>query len=496
MTLLPHLAALQVVIPLLAAPICMMLRRPGPAWGFATLVALTDFVISLVLLWQVQTGGAFSYAIGNWAAPWGIEYRVDALAAYMLVIISAMGAAVMLFARRSIEAEIQHERIYLFYTCYLLCLTGLLGMVITGDAFNLFVFLEISSLSSYAMIAMGRGRRALAASFHYLILGTVGATFYVIGIGLVYALTGTLNMADLSRLLPEAAGYRTLEVALAFITVGVALKLALFPLHKWLPDAYSYAPSVVSAFLASTATKVALYVLIRLFFTVFGANYLTEGIPVAEVLLVTAIAAMFSGSAVAIWQADLKRSLAYSSVAQIGYMVLGVALISAAGMAAGLLHLFNHALMKACLFLALGAVFYRLKSVNIRDMEGIARQMPLTMGAFVVGGLSLIGVPLTAGFISKWYLMLASFQDGRWWLAVLIVLSSLLAVVYVWRVVEAAYLRPRPHGAPAVREAPVSLLAPLWGLALANIWFGLDTSYSYGAARWAAEALFRAGGLL
>lgn len=484
-----NLAALQVVIPLLAAPVAIVMRQPVVAWAWATIVSVIAFACSIGLLLQVQAGGTISYEIGAWPPPWGIEYRVDLLAAYMLVLISGIGAAVLVYARESVEAEIDPPRIYLFYVCYLLCLTGLLGMVITGDAFNLFVFLEISSLSSYAMIAMGRNRRALAAAYQYLVLGTVGATLYVIGVGLLYMLTGTLNMADLATLVPQADAYRTMEVALAFLTVGLALKLALFPLHKWLPDAYSHAPSVVTAFLASTATKVALYVVIRLFFTIFGEQYLLEDLPVANVLLIAAIAAMFSGSAVAIWQGDLKRSLAYSSVAQIGYMVLGVALVSAAGVAAGLLHLFNHALMKACLFMALGAVFYRIGSVHIRDMEGIARQMPFTMAAFVVGGLSLIGVPLTAGFISKWYLMLASFEDGRWWLAVLIVLSSLLAVIYVWRVVEAAYLRPRPHGAPAVREAPLGLLLPTWGLAAANIWFGLDTGFSYGVARAAAAAL-------
>lgn len=487
--ILANLAALQVVIPLTAAPLAVLVRNPVIAWAWATLIGLIAFACSIGLFLQVQATGTISYAIGDWAPPWGIEYRVDMLAAYMLVLISGIGAAVLLYARLSVEKEIPAERIYLFYVCYLLCLSGLLGMVITGDAFNLFVFLEISSLSSYAMIAMGRGRRALAAAYHYLVLGTVGATFYVIGVGLMYMLTGTLNMADLAATIETIPGYRTLEVALAFLTVGLALKLALFPLHKWLPDAYSYAPNVVTAFLASTATKVALYVVIRMFFTVFGESYLLEDLPVANVLLIAAIAAMFSGSAVAIWQGDLKRSLAYSSVAQIGYMVLGVALVSAAGMAAGLLHLFNHALMKACLFLALGAVFYRTGSVHIQDMQGIARQMPFTMAAFVVGGLSLIGVPLTAGFVSKWYLMLASFEDGRWWLAVLIVASSLLAVIYVWRVVEAAYLRPRPHGAPEVREAPLSLLLPTWGMALANIWFGLDTGFSYGSARAAAAAL-------
>ncbi|SOD96703.1 monovalent cation/H+ antiporter subunit D family protein [Caenispirillum bisanense] len=486
--ILANLAALQVVIPLLAAPIGIALRPATLAWAWATLVAIAAFACSVGLFLQVQTGGPISYAIGGWEPPWGIEYKVDALSTFMLVLISGIGASVLLYARRSVEAEIDPPRIYLFYVAYLLCLSGLLGMVITGDAFNVFVFLEISSLSSYAMIAMGKSRRALAAAYHYLILGTVGATFYVIGVGMVYMLTGTLNMDDLARLMPQAAGYRTLEVALAFFTVGLALKLALFPMHKWLPDAYTYAPSVVTAFLASTSTKVGLYVMIRVFFTVFGAPYMTEGIPVADVLVVLALAAMFSGSAVAIWQGDLKRSLAYSSVAQIGYMVLGVALISVAGMTAGLLHLFNHALMKAALFLALGAVFLRIGSVHIQDMQGIARQMPITMACFVVGGLSLIGVPLTAGFISKWYLMLAAFQDGRWWLAVLIVLSSLLAVVYVWRVVEAAYLRPRPQGAPVATEAPLSLLLPMIGMAAANIWFGIDTSFSMTAAEAAARA--------
>ncbi|GAA0569029.1 monovalent cation/H+ antiporter subunit D family protein [Caenispirillum bisanense] len=492
--ILANLAALQVVVPLLSAPIGIALRRPTLAWAWATLVAVAAFACSIGLFFQVQATGTISYAIGNWPAPWGIEYRVDALSSYMLVLISGIAAAVLLYARESVEAEIDEGRIYLFYVAYLLCLAGLLGMVITGDAFNVFVFLEISSLSSYAMIALGRSRRAISAAYHYLILGTVGATFYVIGLGIVYMLTGTLNMGDLATLMEQAAGYRTLEVALAFFTVGLALKLALFPLHKWLPDAYTYAPSVVTAFLASTATKVALYVMIRVFFSVFGAAYLVEGIPVATVLMVLALAAMFSGSAVAIWQTDIKRSLAYSSVAQIGYMVLGVSLITVAGMTAGLLHLFNHALMKGALFLALGAVFLRIGSVHIKDMEGIARQMPLTMAAFVIGGLSLIGVPLTAGFISKWYLMMAAFQSGLWWLAVLIVLSSLLAVIYVWRVVEAAYLRPRPPGAVQAREAPWSMLVPMWGMALANIWFGLDTRFSMGAAEAAARAALGGAG--
>ena len=255
-------------------------------------------------------------------------------------------------------------------------------MTITGDAFNLFVFLEISSLSSYVLIAMGKDRRALTASYQYLVLGTIGATFIVIGIGLLYAETGTLNMADLAKRLADQPLSRTIGAAFGFLVVGISLKLALFPLHLWLPNAYTYAPSVVSAFLAATATKVALYVLLRFLFTIFNVKLSFGVMPLDTILLVLAVIAMFAASAVAIFQTNLKRMLAYSSVAQIGYMVLGISFANVNGLAAGIIHLFNHALMKGGMFLALGCIFYRIASVNINDMAGMGRRMPWTMGAF------------------------------------------------------------------------------------------------------------------
>ena len=483
-----NLVVLQVVIPLMAAPICVLLRQRDAAWVVALVATWLAFAMALSIMLQVNAAGPISYAIGDWAPPWGIEYRVDMLSALILVIVTGVGALVTLYAPASVKAEIPHDRIYLFYTMFLLSFTGLLGITVTGDAFNLFVFLEISSLSSYVLISLGSDRRALTAAYRYLVLGTIGATFYVIGVGLMYQMTGTLNMADLAARLPAVGDTRTILVAVGFLTVGIGLKLGLFPLHVWLPNAYTYAPSTVSAFLAATATKVAVYVLIRTYFTILGTD-IFGAMPMAELLRILAIVAMLAMSAVAIFQTDAKRLLAYSSVAQIGYMVLGISFVTVTGLTAGILHIFNHALIKAALFFALGSVFLRIGSTRIEDMAGLGRAMPWTMAAFVVGGLSLIGVPLTAGFVSKWYLVLAALELGWWWLAALILVSSLLAIVYVWRVVEVAYFRPRPETAPAISEAPLVMLVPTWILAGANIFFGVDAGLAVDIAGRAASAL-------
>ena len=488
-----HLPVLQVVIPLISAPICVLLRRDRVAWAFTLIVSWVVLAVAVLLLDRVMEQGTLSYAIGGWAAPWGIEYRVDATSAFVLLIIAIIGSVVLPFAHTSVAHEIPRDRIYLFYTCYLLCLTGLLGITITGDAFNLFVFLEISSLSSYVLISLGRDRRALTAAFQYLIMGTIGATFILIGVGLLYMTTGTLNMADLAQRLPAVSSSRTVIAAFAFITVGASLKLALFPLHLWLPNAYTFAPSVVSAFLAATATKVGVYVLFRFFFTVFGVEFSFGVMRAGEMLLVLALVATLVASTVAVFQEDIKRMLAYSSVAQIGYMILGASLATVSGVTAGVIHLFNHALIKGGLFLALGCIFLRIGSVHIRDMEGIAKTMPLTMAAFVVGGLSLIGVPLTSGFISKWYLVQATLEQGQWIVAVLILVSSLIAVAYVWRVIEAAYFRsPSPRARDAT-EAPPVMLVSTWILIGANLYFGIDTSLTSTVARRAAETLLGLG---
>lgn len=482
-----NLAIFPVLFPLLAAPLAALLQWKRAAWAVATFASAGTFASVVALLLEVLERGPVSYALGDWAAPYGIEYRVDTVGAYVLLVVSSVAVVVMPYAARSVAREVGHQREPHLYSSLLLCLAGLLGITITGDVFNLFVFLEISSISAYALIAMGVDRRALHASYKYLIMGSIGATFVVIGIGMMYVMTGTLNIADLAQRLPTVGG-RTLSVAFAFLTVGISLKLALFPMHLWLPDAYTYAPSTVTAFLASTATKVAVYMLIRFFFTVFGLSFSFEVMSLHRVLLPLALLAIFVASVRAIYQDNVKRLLAYSSVAQIGYMTLGISLGSATGLAAGLLHLFNHALMKAALFMSMGAVVFRIGSVRLDRMRGLGKRMPWTMAAFVAGGLSLVGVPLTVGFVSKWFLVLSAFENGGWTLAFLVVLGSLLALIYVWKVVEVAYFQGC-EGSGEVREAPLSLLLPMWAMVLASLYFGVDSRLTAGIALQAARHL-------
>jgi multicomponent Na+:H+ antiporter subunit D len=478
---------------MVAAPIVMLLRWPSLAWLVSLGASIAALAVAIALFVQVGEVGVISYAMGGWAPPWGIEYRVDAANAYVLLIVAAVGVVTLLAAPASGRDELGESRMPHFYCAWLLCLTGLLGITITGDAFNVFVFFEIASLASYALISMGRDRRALTAAYQYLIMGTIGTTFILIGIGFLYMMAGTLNIADLAVRVPEVADTRTVRAAFAFLMVGICLKLALFPLHLWLPNAYAYAPSIVTALLAATATKVAVYVLLRVFYSLFGVEFSFSVLPMGWILLPLALVGMFSPSVVAIFQDNVKRMLAYSSVAQIGYMILGVSFVSLTGLTATLLHLFNHALMKGALFLALACVVYRVGSASLSRMAGLGQQMPWTMGAFVIGGLSLIGVPLTVGFISKWYLLLAAIERGWWPVAALIVITSLIAAVYIWRVVEVAYFRERPADARPVSEAPLSMLIPTWILTLANIWFGVQTTVTVGGAERAALMLIGGG---
>ena len=491
--MLAHLPILQVIVPLMAAPACLILRRPQLVWMFTLLASALAFIISILLLQQVMQTGTISYELGGWSPPWGIEYRIDKLNAFIALIISGVSTVVLVAAQTSIEKEIPQEKHTLFYILYLLSLTGMLGIVTTGDAFNVFVFLEISSLSAYSLIALGRDRRALWASFQYLIMGTIGATFILIGIGLMYQMTGTLNMADLATRLPEVAETRTVTTAYVFFIVGVCLKLALFPLHLWLPNAYAHAPSIVTAFFAATSTKVAAYLLIRFTFSIFGVSFSFTTLPMEMVFLTLGLLGIFVASTVAIYQDNIKHVFAYSSVAQIGYMIVGFSMSTNAGLSAMLLHVFNHALMKGALFLALGAVMLRVGSTQLKDFQGLGRQMPLTMAAIVVGGLSLIGVPLTVGFVSKWYLVVAALEKGWWPVAGLVLLASLLAVVYVWRIVETAYFKAPLApiaGKERVKEAPMAFLLPVWMLVSANVYFGLDTRLSVEVATAAAQSLF------
>lgn len=486
-----HLPILEVMLPLAAAPLCALVRRPFIAWAIAAAAAFFALVGSTLLLMEIGSTGAISYHIGGWIPPWGIEFRLDAANSFVLVIVALIGALCTFYGRKSIASEISEQDQPLFYAMLLLCFSGMLGVVSTGDAFNLFVFLEICSLSSYVLVAMGgsRDQRALTAALTYLLFGTIGATFYVIGLGLVYSLTGTLNMADIASRIAGMSDIGTLQVAFAFIIVGLGLKLAIFPLHQWLPNVYTFAPAMVTAFLSGTASKVAIYVTLRFLYTVFNPGFHFEAQILQYVFLPLGLAAIFIASIVAIYQANIKRLLAYSSIAQVGYILVGVSFANISGLTAAILHMFNHALMKSGLFLAVGCVIYRTGSCSIAAFQGLGRKMPWTMAAFVVGGLSMIGVPATVGFISKWHLVLAALERGWWPVAFAIVAGSLLALFYFGRVIEAAYFQPS-FGGSHVTEAPLSMVLPLWVLTVGCVAMGVDSEFTVTAARAAAQALF------
>ena len=484
-----HLSALQIVIPLLAAPLCAIIQLQRIAWVLALLVGLVCAGNSIAILMQVESAGEIIYALGGWAAPWGIEYRIDSANAFVLLIISIIYLAGTIYARDGVKSEVPEENRSWFYTAWILCFTGLCGITISGDVFNVFVFLEISSLSSYILISFGTDRRCLTAALRYLIVGTIAATFYLIGIGLLYALTGTLNMADLAERLPELLNRRTTLVAFGFIVIGLGIKMALFPLHNWLPNAYTYAPNAVTAFLAGTATKAAVYVFARLMFTVFPVGYFTDATSAYAIILGIGILGALVASAIAIFQDNLKRLFAWSSIGQIGYMAIGLGLATTSGVAATFLHLFNHALMKTAIFMAIGGLCYVTGTTTTASLQNAGRRMPWTMAAILIGGLSLIGVPFTTGFVSKWYLVSAALEQQYWWLASLILIGSLVTAAYVWKIVELGYFR-KDQSIPIERqEAPLSLLIPTWILVLANIYFGVNVQLTGSQAVRAASAL-------
>jgi multicomponent Na+:H+ antiporter subunit D len=476
-----HYPAIIVVIPLLASFFTLFsgwwVKRSS--FFIAVSALAVCFLLSIGILGRVLTQGMLQYHFGGWEPPWGIEYRVDHLTACMVVLITSLSLVTAVYSRRLVSRELS-DRMALFWCLYLLLATGLLGIVLTADMFNLFVLLEVASLTSYALVAVGQGPAKLAG-FKYLLMGTIGATFYLIGVGFLYIVTGSLNMEDLRQLLPPLYDSRVVRTGFVFILFGIGIKIALFPLHTWLPDAYTHAPSPVSAFLAPLMTKVMAYVAIRVMFTVFNTQFTITALGLNDIMVWLGVLAILFGAIMALSQRDYKRMLSYVIIAEIGYIIGGVGVANATAFKGAIFHIVNDALMVACLFLVAGMVTYKTNGHRIADFKGIFRSMPLTAAIFTVGALAVIGVPPTCGFFSKWYLLLGAINARQWPFVAALLICTLINVALFFRIIDKGlYIHsPEPvyhdnHMVAATNtgDAPLSMLLPASFLALAILLIG------------------------
>ncbi len=473
--------ALLVVVPLLSAMIISIAGWVNKRWCFPIAVAALGVAAcsSVGLLLQVLDQGKVIYLMGGWPPPMGIAYYIDHLNGLVLPVVSIVALLNLIAAKKSIEQQFP-DKIGPFYSLYVLMVAGLLGIVATGDAFNLYVLLEIAALTGYGLLAMGEERAPLA-TLNYLYMGTIGACFYLLGVGYLYIVTGSLNMVDIAGILPDL--YQSKAVLAAFIIcmVGVWLKMAFFPLHAWLPNAYTYASSAATGLIAPLVTKVMIYVMIRLMLTVFTPAFVFSFLNVSDAIVWLAVIAIVTGGVLALAERDLKKMLAYIIVAEVGYMVGGAWLGNRDGMTGAILHIVNDALMTLCVFLVVGNIVYKVKSYAFENLQGLFRKMPFTMGAFVIGAMSIIGVPPTCGFFSKWYLITGAIAAGHYAFMAALLFSSLVSVVLFFRVFEICFHEPfsdnhgHDHHSEAMDEAPLSMLVPLLIVAATLIVVGLYT---------------------
>jgi len=474
-----HFPVLIMIVPLLAAFVTAAAGWIRKYWCF--FIALVALILScyaaLGLMAEVLDLGKVQYRLGGWPPPWGIAYEVDHLNAAVLVVVSAVALINLIAGRKTVMEEFQ-DRIGSFYALYLLFVTGLSGIVVTGDLFNLYVLLEIASLTGYALIGMGKDHAPLA-SLHYVLMGTLGASLYLLGIGYLYIATGSLNMADIAGLLPEL--YRSKVVLAAFVIcmTGLFIKMALFPFHSWLPNAYAFAPSGAVGIIAPLTTKVMVYVMIRISIGVFtpAFSFASPVLNTAYVWLATV--GIITASILALSEKRLKRFITYVLIAEVGYMVGGLWLGNRQGVTGAILHIINDAAMTLCIFLFAGNIYYRIKKDSLPSLAGLFRKMPYSMAAFVVAALSIIGVPPTCGFFSKWYLISGGISAGHYGFVAALLFSSLVNLVLFFRVVEIGFFEPfdAPHetGPISRHEAPLGMLLSLLAVAAGLIVLGLYT---------------------
>lgn len=471
-----HVAPLIVVLPL-ATAYSILLFCPK-YWRYAQRASLICtgllVVLTCILAMQVNVRGSVIYHFGNWSPPWGIEFLIDRISAFFLVMVSAISFVVILFANGLLYKEIKERVLGQYYALFLILLASLLGIASSNDLFNVFVFLEISSVSAAALVAVNGNKLALEASVKYLVLSTLGSGSLLLAIANIYMVTGYLNLTFIAEALPQAYALYPLNVlaTLGLFVVGLTVKSALYPMHIWLPDAHGSAPTSSSAVLSALVVKVYIIVFLKLIFRVFTLEFVSQ-VPLQFVLLLMSALAILLGSLLAIRQTDIKKMLAYSTVAQIGYIFLGVGLLTYNGLLGAVLHILNHAIMKAMLFLSAGLLIKLTGKRDIRSLAGVGRIYPLPMIAFSLGSLAMVGIPPLNGFISKWYLSLGALEAGLPIYVLVILVSSFLNGLYYLPIVISAFFGQSTEPTYKPLPIPIGASIALICLCIATIFFGL-----------------------
>lgn len=467
MSISQHYPVLIVLLPLTAAllsPFFSYFHRQVGKW-VAVASLFGAFLCSVGLLLQVVADGGqtIHYWMGNWAPPLGIEFVIDPINAVIVTMITFLAMMTAIYSTPYLKKS---NWLYMggYYTLMALLCVGLSGMTLTGDVFNLYVYLEIASLSGYGLIALG-GNKGTLAAFRYLMIGTIAASLYLLAIGFLYSMTGSLNMADLSVLLQDKMDSPLIAMAIALLIAAFGIKAALFPFHGWQPDSYTYSHPGAAPLISGAMSKVPAYAMLRFFFYLFGAQHLfvEHGLTVIGIFGALGI---ILGSVMAIAQDDFRRMLAYSSVAQIGYIAVGLAIGSVYGLIGAVLHIINHAFMKGSLFMVIGGIQYRFGEFRISQLGQIHKKMPFTVVTLCIAALGMIGIPPTGGFFSKWYIMLGAMTTEQYIYVAVLVLSSLLNAVYFFRVMENVFVNPAPAlkevNPPAGKlELPLQMLIPI-----------------------------------
>lgn len=426
MNLIPYF----VIIPLAAGFFIPVFgKRIKPLGGITALIAtLTLSLFSIYAAYLLKTDKVLACSLGRWSAPVGISMVVDGLSCFMLVIVNTVAFLAALY---SIEYVKRYTDPWKFFSLFMLMVAGMNGVIVSGDLFNLYVFLEVAAIAAYSLVAFGVEREELEAAFKYAVMGAVGSSFIVLGIAFVYSYTSTLNMADIALSVSSPGAEKPILFASVLFLMGFGLKTALVPFHAWLPDAHSSAPTPISAMLSGLLIKaLGVYALSRIFFNVLGISP-----KVSAILIALAVISMVVAGVMAFGQTDIKRMLAYSSISQVGYIILGFGVGTPLAIMGALFHLFNHSIFKSLLFLNAGAIEIITGTRDLRNMPGVLKKSPVTGYTNLIGSLSICGIPPLGGFWSKIIIIFACIQAGRPVLAFVAVAVSILTLGYYFKAV-------------------------------------------------------------